>query len=148
MTNGCVAFAVIDAAAEKCIVDTDVVSYLFRSDARAEPFRHHLVGRSLGISFMTIAELEYWTVVRNWGDARRARLVAFIDQFTVVPVDIPLCYAWASVRMQARRNGRPIEVADAWVAASAVRYKMPLLTNNRNDFLGVDDLILLPTESD
>lgn len=133
---------------EKCIVDTDIVSYLFRQDTRAEVYRYHLQGRSLGSSFMTIAELEYWALVRGWGDARRARLLEFLEDYTVIPADVPLCYVWASVRLQARRNGRPIEIADAWVAASAVRYGMPLLTNNRNDFLGVDDLVLLPAESD
>jgi hypothetical protein len=40
------------------IVDTDVVSMLFTRDTRALAFRPHVTGRLLGISFMTLAELE------------------------------------------------------------------------------------------
>ena len=40
------------------IVDTDVVSMLFKGDTRAPAYRVHVTGRLLGISFMTLAELE------------------------------------------------------------------------------------------
>jgi tRNA(fMet)-specific endonuclease VapC len=42
---------------EIVIVDTDVVSYLFKGDTRAEAYRQHLRGKTLAISFMTVAEL-------------------------------------------------------------------------------------------
>ncbi|MBZ0271615.1 PIN domain-containing protein [bacterium] len=31
-----------------------------------------------------------------------------------------------------RHRGRPIETADAWIAAAAVQYQIPLLTGDRN----------------
>jgi hypothetical protein len=40
------------------IVDTDVVSMLFKGDSRAQRYRGHITGRLLGISFMSLAELE------------------------------------------------------------------------------------------
>lgn len=40
------------------LVDTDVVSYLFRRDSRAEAYRKHLNGELFVISFMTVAELD------------------------------------------------------------------------------------------
>lgn len=39
-----------------------------------------------------------------------------------------------------RRNGRPIAAADAWVAATALHLGVPLITHNRNHFIGVDGL--------
>ncbi len=56
------------------IVDTDVVSYLFKGDTRAEAYRQHLLGKTPAISFMTVAELYQWAFVRNWGEHRLARL--------------------------------------------------------------------------
>lgn len=53
------------------IVDTDVVSMLFKGDTRAVVFRRHITGRLLGISFMTLAELERWPLERAWGPARK-----------------------------------------------------------------------------
>jgi predicted nucleic acid-binding protein len=42
----------------------------------------------------------------------------------------------------ARRNGRRIETADAWIAATALLYDVPLLTHNKADYLGVPGLRL------
>ena len=52
------------------IVDTDVVSMLFKGDTRARAYRPHVTGRLLGISFMTLAELERWSLERDWATIR------------------------------------------------------------------------------
>ena len=94
--------------ANEYVVDTDVVSYLFREDSRIELFRPYLEGSSLAISFMTIAELDRWALARNWGDNRRRRLARLLTQFTTILVDRQLCSLWAQTMDQARRRGRPI----------------------------------------
>jgi len=43
------------------IVDTDVVSRMFKGDTRAFDY---ITARLLGISFMTLAELERWSLER------------------------------------------------------------------------------------
>jgi predicted nucleic acid-binding protein len=43
----------------------------------------------------------------------------------------------------ATRKGRPIQVADAWIAATALLYGIPLVTHNPADFAGVDGLRLI-----
>jgi hypothetical protein len=54
-------------AMRAAIVDTDVVSILFKCDSRAMFYSPHLTGRLLAISFMTWAELERWPLERKWG---------------------------------------------------------------------------------
>lgn len=39
------------------VLDTDVVSYLFKGDTRAEAYRLHLRGKTLALSFMTVTKL-------------------------------------------------------------------------------------------
>ena len=56
------------------VVDTDVVSFLFRRDTRADLYRPHLVGRVLAISFMTLAELDQWALQHHWGTDRQEQL--------------------------------------------------------------------------
>ena len=129
---------------EGCVVDTDVFSYLFRRDTRAQVYRPYLTGALVAISFMTVAELDRWTIQRNWGPARQERMAVFLERFTIVLVDRALCRTWAEVGDQARRNGRPIQAADAWIAATAVALGVPLITNNRDDYAGVDGLVILP----
>jgi predicted nucleic acid-binding protein len=93
---------------------------------------------------MTVAELERWTLERNWGRARREELYRFLDPLTTVFVNRALCRTWAEVTDQARRRGRPIQTADAWIAATALSLDEPLVTHNRTDFEMVDGLRFLP----
>lgn len=131
-----------------CVVDTDVVSFMFKDDTRSEKYRRYLVDWEPVVSFMTIAELERWVVLHRWGVARRERLAMFLERFPIVLVDVPLCHEWAAVSVGARRNGQPIGVADAWIAATAISLDAALVTNNRSDYLGVDGLLLLPEPTD
>lgn len=39
------------------VLDTDVLSYLFKRDTRARSYRPHLLGKTIYVSFMTVAEL-------------------------------------------------------------------------------------------
>jgi len=110
-------------------VDTDVVSYLFKHDCRAEVYRPHLTGRLLVASFMTVAELDRWALERDWGEARRARMEQHLRNFVVYPFNRSLCLRWAEAADSARRHGRPIGVADAWIAATALEHDLPLVTN-------------------
>jgi tRNA(fMet)-specific endonuclease VapC len=122
------------------VVDTDVMSFLFKRDSRAEWYRPHLTGKLLVLSFMTVAELDRWALARNWGQTRRARMEEYLRNFVVYPFDRALCLKWAEVSDRARRNGRRIECADAWIAATAVLHNIPLVTHNTSDYAGVDGL--------
>ena len=44
------------------VIDTDVVSYLYKRDTRAELYRQHLNDPPFIISFMSLAELRRWTL--------------------------------------------------------------------------------------
>lgn len=127
---------------DRYVADTDVVSYLFRSDSRAERYRA-LLSDSVGtVSFMTLAEVEYWAISRGWGSARRSEMEDHLAQFVVVFADTALCRVWARVAAQARANGRPILPSDAWIAATAIHLDIPLITNNLRDYAGVTELQL------
>ena len=122
------------------VVDTDVMSFLFKRDSRAEGYRPHLTGKLLVLSFMTVAELDRWALARNWGKTRCARMEEYLRNFVVYPFDRVLCSKWAEVSDRARRNGRRIECADAWIAATAVLHNIPLVTHNSSDYTRVDGL--------
>jgi tRNA(fMet)-specific endonuclease VapC len=122
------------------VVDTDVVSYSFKGDSRAELYQPHLKGRILIIAAQTRAELELWALQHDWGSRRRAALDLHLRDFVLAPFDQAICLRWAHVTDRARRSGRPILCADAWIGATALRYGVPLVTNNPADYLGVPDL--------
>ena len=43
----------------------------------------------------------------------------------------------------AQARGYRIECADAWIAATALLYDIPLVTHNRNDYLGIPGLTVI-----
>ena len=125
------------------VVDTDVVSFLFKSDARAQQYLPFLHDRQLLISFMTEAELEQWVLLAKWGPERIGRFRVFMNRFASVPSSRDLILKWASVMVAARASGRRIEAADAWIAATALLYDAPLATHNPTDYSGVPSLTIL-----
>jgi len=122
------------------VLDTDVVSFLFKDDSRAQTYLPHLENRPWLISFMTEAELEQWALLANWSAKRIEWLRLFLGRFVIVPSSRDLVLKWAEVMVAARRNGRRIETADAWIAATALLHDATLLTHNRTDYLGVPNL--------
>lgn len=125
------------------VVDTDVVSFLYKGDTRATLYRPHLDGQLPIISFMTLAELEQWTLVRDWGPRRRQDLLNYLRRYSIEQSSAVLCRRWAEASDSARRAGRPILSGDAWIAATALTYGIPLVTNNPNDFAGVAGLTVI-----
>jgi tRNA(fMet)-specific endonuclease VapC len=122
------------------VLDTDVVSFLFKGDTRAQVYLPHLQGRQWLISFMTEAELEQWALLAKWSAKRVEWLRIFLRRVAIVPSSHDLVVKWAEAMVSARRGGRRIETADAWIAATALLYDAPLLTHNKSDYLGVTGL--------
>ncbi len=125
------------------VVDTDVASFSFKQDTRDALYEPHLRGRVLIISPQTLAEVERWALVRNWGARRREQMEEHLRRYILAPFDRAVCLKWAEAMTSARRVGLPISVADAWVAAVALANELPLVTHNRAHFVGVAGLTII-----
>jgi len=123
------------------VVDTCVLSALFKGAPIAASYRPHLAGKRLVISFQTLAELYRWPLERGWEVTRQGHLEAFIGRHCVLyPFNPALCRQWAEATYQASRNGYTVPAADAWIAATALLYDIPLVTNNPDDYRGIPGL--------
>jgi tRNA(fMet)-specific endonuclease VapC len=122
------------------VVDTDVASFLFKNDSRASLYVPHLSGHMLIISFQTLAELELWALAAGWGVRRTQQLTRYLRRYIVQDSSTALCRRWAEVLDDARRRGRPIATADAWIAATALLLDLPLVTHNESHFSTVSRL--------
>lgn len=89
---------------------------------------------------MTLAEARRWTVERNWGARRRKSLEAYLHDFIIIHSTDDLCAQWAAAIHSAKRNGKPIQTADAWIAATALLHSIPLVTHNGRHYAGVEGL--------
>jgi tRNA(fMet)-specific endonuclease VapC len=125
------------------VVDTDVASFLFKKDTRAALYAPHLAGHMLTISFQTLAELEFWALSAGWGARRKQQLEHYLRRYIVQDSSPVLCRRWAEVQDDARRRGRPVATADAWVAATALFLDVPLVTNNESHFSAIPGLTVI-----
>ena len=125
------------------VIDTDVWSFLFKHDTRAELYRTHLEQNVPCVSFQTVAELYQWSEKSGWGGKRRAQLATWLTRFVVLTYDDETARIWAYIRTERERDGRPLAAQDAWIAACALRYNYPLITHNASDYAGINNLVLV-----
>ena len=96
---------------------------------------------------MTQAELDLWVIKNNWSAKRRAWLEEQLRDYFIYPSTRALARRWAEVSNDARRAGRRIRTADAWIAATALHLGIPLVTHNATDYAGVPDLIIITEQN-
>ena len=70
-------------------------------------------------------------------------LQAVMGSIHWVPVDLETSQVYASVARSLRQAGRLIGTNDLWIAASALRHRMALVTRNQREFSRVPDLMMI-----
>ena len=127
----------------RVLVDTNVVIYLATGHELSRVYRRHLEGNVVALSFATAAELLY--------TARRTRnpirTVAYwrekLPLYVVLFPDLETCDIWARITAEMKGRGQPRQDNDLWIAATALRYDLPLVTHNLKDFTGITGLTLI-----
>lgn len=136
-----------EAARGPIVIDTDVYGADIVPGSRlAEVYEPIIAGRPAFISFQTAAELRYGALRRHWGDVRMTKLEARINQAEVVHSGPELVLTYAQPRVDCERIGHALHQrdhdADRWVAATALRLAIPLVSND-HIFANVPGLTLL-----
>jgi tRNA(fMet)-specific endonuclease VapC len=125
------------------LVDTNIAIYLATGHSLAATYRPHLEGKVLALSFATVGELHY-TARRA---KSRARAAAYwrdrLRHYAILFPDLETCEVWARITAGCMERGRPRQDNDRWIAATAVRHGMPLVTHNRRDFEDITELTVI-----
>ncbi len=120
------------------LLDTNVVSYLLKGHSLAGRYRRHLEGKTLVISFMSVAELYEGALRAQWTLQKLEKLNMELRRYVVVRASPDVCWHWAQIRHERRQQ--PISVADAWIAACARAHGCVLVTHNPSDFNNINGL--------
>ena len=127
---------------ETVVADTNIVSYIARKSPVADYYLPYLIGRQVVISFQTWEEALFGAYASGWGERRVNDLQCQLDQYQVFwpnPETVNLC---ARLRAERRAVGRDLQMADAWIAATALYLGCPLASHD-GDFDGIPDLELI-----
>ena len=109
-----------------CLVDTDIaIDFLRRRDYAHKLLEHWVEEGLLAIS--TLTHLEIYQGMKA-GEDRATN--AFLDGLVSVAVDIPIARRAGTMLGELRATGATIGIADAIIAATALQFGTPLLTNN------------------
>ena len=128
---------------DPAVVDTDVLSFWQKRDSRGAEYSRSLAGRTLVISFQTVAEQLRWAAEKQWDERRRAELQEYLQRFLVYPYSADLAREWADIMAATTKVGRPLTAGDAWIAATARLIGAPLATHNRRHFGAVPGLTII-----
>ena len=119
----------------KLMLDTNVCIYLIKEHPPSvlERFASHPVGH-IGISVITLAELEYGVAKSSRPARNREALEQFVSPLEVAPFDRVATAAYGRLRATLEKKGRPIGSMDLLIAAHAVSLDVRLITHNVREF--------------
>ena len=123
------------------LLDTNIISYILKKHPLGELYRTVIHGNELCISFMTVAEIVEGACRIRQSSRKYQEILNCIRPYKVIHSNPRICDCWGEIR--AVRYRQPISVADAWVAATALAYDLPLVTHNAKDFAGIGDLKII-----
>lgn len=96
----------------------------------------------VGISAITEAELMHGAYKSQQVEQNLAAIMDFSAQMEIVPFDSHATGTYGQMRAQLERQGTPIGPLDFQIAATALAYGLPLVTNNTREFRRVPGLLL------
>ena len=119
------------------MLDTSV----FIASESGRPLKEDLLPEEAAVSVVTLAELQAGVLAAR-DTQTRARRMATLDvlgDIEILPVDADVARIWAQLRVSLAEAGRRINVNDLWIAATAARHHLPVVSQD-DDFQAVDGM--------
>ena len=125
----------------KLMLDTNICIYLIKQHPPSvlERFLSQQVG-DIGISSITVAELDYGVSKSRHATKNRLALAQFISPLEVASFDREAAAVYGRLRATLEQKGTPIGSMDLLIAAHALGLAVRLVTNNAKEFRRVPGL--------
>lgn len=109
-----------------CLVDTDIaIDFLRRRE-----YARKLLTNWAGEGLLAISTLTHLEIYQGMKTGEESATNAFLDGLISIVVDIPVARRAGMMLGDLRSKGLTISIADAIIAATALQFGAPLLTNN------------------
>ncbi len=125
----------------KYLLDTNICIYLIRRKPEIVLKRiQGLQVSDLGISSITLSELEYGVAKSRKQEQNKLALTEFLTPIEIMPFDDMAAKHYGELRAYLEKRGIPIGSLDMLIAAHAVSLQSTLVTNNESEFSRVPGL--------
>jgi tRNA(fMet)-specific endonuclease VapC len=122
------------------LLDSDWIINLLAGKKDAQDKIQRIDPDEIGISLITVAEIYESAYHFANPDAHIEKFRAFLKNFHLPDLNLPIMETFAEVRAHLRRRGQIIPDFDILLAATALQYDLVILTNNRKHFERIPDL--------
>lgn len=125
----------------KFMLDTNICICLIkrRSEKIIGNLKKHTAGE-VGISSITLAELQYGVVKSQHKKQNRIALEEFVLPLEIDPFDEKAAETYGLIRSQFEKTGKPIGSLDTLIGAHALSRGVTLVTNNVREFKRIKGL--------
>lgn len=123
------------------MLDTNICIYIIKKKPVdiIDKFRSFAVSE-IGISSITLAELEYGVSKSRLVERNREALAMFVSPLEILYYDSSAAVAYGEVRAALEKTGNIIGSMDMLIAAHAISVNATLVTNNIKEFERVKNL--------
>lgn len=123
------------------MLDTNIFIYLCKGKYASISERIRTFGPGdIGISSITLAELEFGIAKSTNPEKNRKHFQEFLLPFEILPFDTKSAVEYGVIRRFLEKSGSPIGPLDTLIAAHALSVGACLVTNNEKEFSRVDRL--------
>ena len=125
----------------KYLIDTNICIYIMnkRPLAVIKKFKQFEPGE-IGISTITVSELEYGVAKSKHRKKNEVRLEEFLTPLEILTYDQMAARAYGTIRFQLEKSGQTIGPLDLLIAAHALSQDFILITNNDKEFKRIKKL--------
>lgn len=125
------------------LLDTNICIYIIKCQPPQVLDKFRTLDLSdVGISSITVAELEYGSYKSQRTEQNRAAFNQFLIPLEIVPFDERATQAYGQLRSQLERQGIVIGSMDMLIASQALSLGLILVTNNVKEFSRIPDLVI------
>lgn len=123
------------------LIDTNICIYVINKYPveMIRKFKEISIG-DIGISSITLAELQYGVSKSNDKGKNQQRLNEFLAPFEILPFDEIATRYYGEIRVQLEKSGNIIGPLDMLIAAHALSADLIVVTNNEKAFKRVKEL--------
>ncbi len=125
------------------LLDTNICIYLIKQKPQKVLDKFQTLSISdVGISSITVAELEYGVVKSQQQEKNRTALLQFLLPLEIVDFNQASAMIYGSIRSDLEIRGLIIGAMDILIAAHALSLGVTLVTNNIREFSRIPTLLL------
>ena len=125
----------------KYLLDTNICIYLIKKQYPEILSKLLRVGfDKIGISTITLAELEYGVANSNRTFEVQTALLEFILPFEILDFNYTAASFYGKIRKELKDKGQPISDMDMLIASVAMANDVILVTNNKKEFRRISGL--------